>query len=115
MRFSAMRMGMNPPIKNLFAEMPDPAGGEQTLTLAQTKQMRVERIVSNGQASPADFWYDQETDEWVVLLQGTARLQFADGEGVELKSGDFLMIRRHTKHRVEETSADAVWLAVHCG
>jgi cupin 2 domain-containing protein len=108
-------MDMNPPVDNLFADIPDPAGGEQVRTLALRRYMRVERIVSNGQGSPPGFWYDQENDEWVVLLQGTAKLAFADGRSCELKSGDYLMIRRHLKHRVEETSADAVWLAVHTG
>jgi len=93
--------------------MPDPAGGEQSLILTQTGQVRIERIVSYGQASPPGFWYDQPTDEWVVLLQGTATLQFTGPASVTLKSGDHTLIPRHVRHRVEAASADAVWLAVH--
>jgi cupin 2 domain-containing protein len=104
---------MHPPVKNLFADMPDPAGGEQSLILTQTGQVRIERIVSYGQASPPGFWYDQPTDEWVVLLQGTATLQFTGPASVTLKSGDHTLIPRHVRHRVEAASADAVWLAVH--
>jgi len=108
-----MPMGMNPPIKNLFADMPDPAGGEQMQILAQSGHVRVERIVSYGQASPPGFWYDQETEEWVVLIQGTASLQFADGDPIRLVAGDHLLIPVHSRHRVTWTSNDAVWLAVH--
>ncbi len=43
-------------------------------------------------ASPAGFWYDQDEDEWVVVLRGTATLEFAGGEQVELKAGDYLTI-----------------------
>ncbi len=106
---------MNPPIKNLFADMPSPGEGEQLLTLARADHVRVERIVSHGQVSPPDFWYDQEEDEWVVLLKGSASLRFTDGDPVDLAPGDYLYIRRHVRHRVETTSDDAIWLAVHCG
>jgi cupin 2 domain-containing protein len=79
----------------------------------QSDHVLVERIVSHGQHSPPDFWYDQPEDEWVVLLRGTAILQFADGSAVGMKPGDSLLIGRHVKHRVEEASPDAMWVAVH--
>ena len=41
--------------------------------------VRIERIISHGHASPADFWYDQAQHEWVIVLKGAARLQFEDG------------------------------------
>jgi cupin 2 domain-containing protein len=104
---------MNPPFKNLFADVLTASGQEDFLTLMQTDHVRVERIVSHGQCSPKDFWYDQSEDEWVLLLQGTATLQFADESTVPLIAGDHLLIPRHIKHRVEKTSADAIWLAVH--
>ena len=77
--------------------------------------MRIERIVSRGHASPPDFWYDQEQDEWVCLVQGEARLAWDHG-GVEiLRPGDCLFIPAHARHRVESTSNDppCIWLAVH--
>jgi len=104
---------VNPVIHNLFANIPETPDREVSLTLAQMGHARVERIVSNGQASPPEFWYDQPEDEWVMLIQGTASLQFADGDPVQLNAGDNLLIPSHVKHRVTATSADAVWLAVH--
>jgi cupin 2 domain-containing protein len=104
---------MNPPVKNLFADVPASSAQEDFLTLMQTDHIRVERIVSHGQCSPKDFWYDQPEDEWVLLVQGKAVLQFADESTVALNAGDHLLIPRHIKHRVEKTSADAIWLAVH--
>ena len=106
---------MTPPVKNLYADLPNSPVQEDFLTLIQTPGVRVERIVSNGQPSPADFWYDQPEDEWVLLLQGTATLRFQDDSAARMKAGDYLEIARHLRHRVEEVSSDAVWLAVHYG
>ena len=88
-------------------------GGEEFLTLFENTSVKIERIVSHAQASPAGFWYDQEEDEWVVVLRGTATLEFAGGEQVELKEGDYLTIPRHVRHRVARTSEETIWLAVH--
>ncbi len=104
---------MNPVVKNLFANLPPSSAPEEFLTLAQTDHVRVERIVSNGQTSPEGAWYDQPESEWVLLLRGTATLEFADESTVCLKAGDCLLIDRHVKHRVGKTSSDAMWLAVH--
>jgi cupin 2 domain-containing protein len=78
--------------------------------------MRIERIVSTGQASPPGFWYDQPWDEWVALLAGAARLRFENEPGDrELCPGDHVFIPAHARHRVEWTSAQppTLWLAVH--
>lgn len=104
---------MIPTVKNLLANLPAPSAEEEFLTLVQTDSVRVERIVSNGHPSPEGFWYDQTEDEWVLLLTGTAGLEFADGGAVSLKAGDYLLISSHTKHRVQQMSADAIWLAIH--
>ena len=72
---------------------------------------RVERIISRGEASPADFWYDQAEDEWVMLAAGTATVAFEDSR-VRLRVGDWLLIPARCRHRVASTSKDAVWLAV---
>jgi len=72
---------------------------------------RVERIVSRGEASPPDFWYDQDDDEWVLLAAGTATVAFEDRR-VRLRAGDWLFIPARCRHRVASTSKDAVWLAV---
>lgn len=76
----------------------------------------VERIISSGQVTPEGEWYDQERDEWVVLLQGEANLLMdKDQETIELHPGDYLFIPAHCRHRVIYTSSDphCIWLAVH--
>jgi Mannose-6-phosphate isomerase len=72
----------------------------------------VERIVSNGQATPEGEWYDQDRDEWVVVLEGRARLAFDDGREIELGPGDHVFLPKRLKHRVTYTSRPCVWLAV---
>ncbi|MBU6529261.1 cupin domain-containing protein (plasmid) [Methylocystis sp. MJC1] len=77
---------------------------------------RIERIVSTGQASPLGFWYDQEQTEWVVLLSGSAGLMFEGEDALHiLRSGSYVEIPAHLRHRVEWTDAaePTVWLAVH--
>lgn len=95
---------------NLF-ETRAAAGSEEFLELVRTPGVRIEQIVSHGQA-PSE-WYDQAWAEWVVLLAGGARLVFDDGTARELRAGDHLVIPPHRRHRVEWCSADARWLAVH--
>ena len=102
-------------MQNLFDGISGAEDCEQVFPLLESSSVRIERIVSNGQPSPPDFWYDQEVDEWVALLCGTATLKFADDRMVELKAGDYFLIERHVKHRVEAVSQDAIWLAVHHG
>jgi len=76
---------------------------------------RVERIISNGQTTPVGEWYDQSLDEWVVLLQGEASLEFEDGSILNLHDGDYVLIKSHLKHRVSYTSHQppCIWLAFH--
>lgn len=101
---------------NLFAGLPTRLPDELVTTLLEAADVRVERIVSHGHASPEGFWYDQHQSEWVVLLTGAARLGFED-ETVEMKPGDSVNIPGHRRHRVEWTTPDepTIWLAVHYG
>lgn len=73
----------------------------------------LERIVSHGHTTPEGEWYDQERDEWVAVLEGEARLEYADGVKVHLRRGDQLFLPKHCRHRVSYTSAPCVWLAMH--
>lgn len=101
---------------NLFDAISDNLTEEQLTTLAAGKNLRIERIVSNGQSSPQGFWYDQPDHEWVALLQGEACLEFSDSQApVRLLPGDHINIRAHRKHRVKSTSQTepTIWLAVH--
>ena len=103
---------------NLFTDLPGRLPDELVATLLETAGVRIERIVSNGHASPEDFWYDQEQHEWVMVLRGAARLRMKDEEQpIEMKPGDFVNIPAHTKHRVECTDPDepTIWLAVYYG
>ena len=103
---------------NLLAALPDARRGEIVEPLLARPGVRIERIVSLGQASPPGFWYDQDEGEWILLLAGAARLRFADeAEARLLRPGDCLDIAPHRRHRVEWTdpAAPTVWLAVFCG
>jgi cupin 2 domain-containing protein len=100
---------------NLLSDLPDARAGEVTDALLAAPGLRIERIVSYGQASPPGFWYDQPEAEWVVLLAGAARLRFADeAQDRTLGPGDWLHIAAHRRHRVEWTdpATPTVWLAV---
>ena len=100
---------------NIFHPLPPDLSDEVFETLAASDTVKIERIVSNGQTSPESGWYDQDNDEWVILLQGAATILFEDGTEAALTKGDYLNIPAHQKHRVTMTSADpaTIWLAVH--
>ena len=99
---------------NLLTTLPVDVSEEMVQTLVAAGKVRVERIISHGQASPAGFWYDQDQHEWVALLRGAAQLRFEDGI-IDMKPGDHINIPAHRKHRVEWTTPDepTIWLAVH--
>jgi cupin 2 domain-containing protein len=100
-------------VKNLYDDLPPALPDELVQVLLAAAQVRIERIVSHGHASPPDFWYDQEQGEFVLLARGAARLQLEYNE-VELRPGDWLNIPPHTRHRVAWTtpSEPTIWLAV---
>ena len=99
---------------NLLRLPPEPPTAEVSELLLQRPGIRLERILSTGQASPPGFWYDQAEDEWVAVLQGEGVLQWEDGRLTELRAGDWLLIPAHQKHRVECTSVEppCIWLAL---
>lgn len=100
---------------NLLDALPATLPREQFEVLARWPAARIERIVSRGHTSPDQGWYDQEDDEWVAVLEGEAQLRFEDGETVDLKCGNWLLIPARKRHRVSYTSTEpaCVWLAVH--
>jgi cupin 2 domain-containing protein len=103
-------------VTNLFALIPDHLSQEWFQTLAVGGHYKIERIVSRGHRSAPGFWYDQDWDEWVLLLQGQAMLQFQpDLAEIKLSVGDNLLIPAGLKHRVAWTDSvgDTIWLAVH--
>lgn len=105
-------------LKNIFDRIPAKLPDELAQVILKEGDVTIERIVSRGQASPDGFWYDDDVGEWVLLLQGKARLQFYDGGAiVNLYPGDYLHLPPHCRHRVEWTDPDqnTVWLAVYYG
>jgi len=103
-------------LTNLFVDLPEKSPEELFQTLMTVPGVRIERIVSHGHASPPDFWYDQTGDEWVLVLRGSARLEFTD-RIQELQPGDFVLIPAGVRHRVAWTTPEepTIWLAVHLG
>jgi cupin 2 domain-containing protein len=102
---------------NIFAGLPAASAEEQLTDLLTRPGLRIERIVSTGQASPTGFWYDQAHDEWVILLRGAAGLAIEGEAERRLAPGDYVYLPAHTRHRVTRTDAaePTVWLAVHAG
>ena len=55
---------------NLFVDLPNKLPDELFTTLLEVANVRIERIVSHGHASPAGFWYNQDQHECVIVLKG---------------------------------------------
>lgn len=103
-------------LDNLFASMPAETSQEAFDDLLDVPGLRIERIVSHGQKSPSGFWYEQDKDEWVIVLQGSASLQIEGHDAaVVLAPGDHYWLPAGLRHRVDSTSPDGptIWLAVH--
>ena len=104
-----------PPTLSILSGLPPPGADEAVETLLRGDGIRVERIVSYGQASPAGFWYDQPEAEWVLVVSGRGRLTI-EGEADDrvLGPGDSVFLPAHCRHRVAWTQAGepTVWLAI---
>ena len=103
-------------MENILANIPEQMPEELFTCILQHNNLKIERIVSRGHASPNDEWYDQDHQEWILLIQGEAELEFADkSQLVKLQAGDYLLIPAHCKHRVNRTNPekDTIWLAIH--
>ena len=102
-------------MSNIFDDIPENLHSEVFESLVDSHNVRIERIISKGHTSPDTGWYDQENNEWVIILKGAADLSFADKSTVNLKMGDHIIISAHEKHRVSWTDPDTetIWLAIH--
>lgn len=100
---------------NLLSPLPEAGVAEAFQTLLARPGVRLERIVSDGQASPPGFWYEQAWEEWVLILQGQGVVEYADGQRFTLQAGDCLLIPTNCRHRVAHTALRTVWLAAHFG
>lgn len=99
--------------ENIYENILIDKSNEEFTDILNKDNIRIERIVSNGQSSKKDFWYCQDENEFILLLQGKAILEFED-KTIELKKGDYLDIKAKVKHRVKYTSEvePTIWLAV---
>ncbi|QUI69156.1 cupin domain-containing protein (plasmid) [Pseudoalteromonas piscicida] len=99
---------------NFLKDIPAGLTEEVFETVLSHSNIRIERIVSNGHTSPSSGYYDQDENEWVLVLQGCAELIFGDGKTITLKAGDSLNIPAHQKHKVSytDTLEPTIWLAI---
>ena len=104
-----------PRIANLFAPLPSIVAGEVFTALLDRPGVRIERIVSGGQATPEGEPFVQDADEWVVVLAGSAAIRLEGHAEVALNPGDHVLIPGGTRHWVTRTDTPTVWLAVHLG
>jgi cupin 2 domain-containing protein len=103
---------MNSLLDGIPVELPE----ELHETICSSEHVRIVRIVSKGHASPEGFWYDQDWNEFVLVVQGSAGLKIEGQDDiVALEAGDYLNIDAHVRHRVEwsDASRETIWLAVH--
>lgn len=98
---------------NIFEKIIVDKTEEFFFEIFKNETIKIEKIVSNGQTSPENFWYEQEKSEFILLLEGFAILEFENRE-VELKKGDCINIKAKQKHRVKFTSLNepTIWFAV---
>lgn len=106
---------MNQLTKNIFALIPDVLSNELFENIVSGDNLRIERIISKGHASPQSGWYDQDEHEWVIVLKGEAKIEYENQAPVHLVSGSYLNIAAHTKHKVSWTDPDTetIWLAIY--
>ncbi len=99
---------------NIFDSIPDNLDEEVFDFLLQNNHFKIERIISKDQSSPKFGWYNQDKNEWVIVLKGEALISFENDEEVNLKVGSYLDIPAHTKHKVKWTDpeTETIWLAI---
>ncbi|MGQ9798950.1 MAG: cupin domain-containing protein [Ignavibacterium sp.] len=100
--------------QNFFSNIPENLSEEIIETILTHNNIRIERIISKGQSSPEDFWYDQTENEWILVLAGKAMIKFEEETIITLHKGDYLLIPANQKHRVEWTDPEqhTIWLAI---
>lgn len=101
--------------QNIYGAIPASSNKEIFEELLKTNNVTIERIISAGHRSPESGWYDQEKNEWVLVLKGKATLAFEDQSTINLNEGDYINIPSHKKHKVTWTDPDSetIWLAIH--
>ncbi len=100
---------------NIFKNIPKHINEEIFEDIFLNDNIKIERIISKGDVTSDREWYDQDNNEWVIVMKGEAVLSFENQEDIRLKSGDYINIPAHTKHRVSWTieTQETIWLAIH--
>ena len=100
---------------NIFNNIPSNLKEELFENIISKDDIKIEKIVSQGHTTAENEWYDQDKDEWVIVLQGGATISFEDEKDIHLEVGDYLNIKAHKKHRVSWTDENekTIWLAIH--
>jgi len=101
--------------KNFFEQKEVKDGKEDFSNIFSSRGLQIKRIISKGYRTPETKWLKDDTDEFVILLRGSASIRFFNGEIKRMKSGDYLHIPSGTKHKVTYTSKKpcCYWLAIH--
>jgi cupin 2 domain-containing protein len=86
-----------------------PPSGEHTYRLADLHHAAVDQILSGRLDGPVS--YDQDEDEWVVVLAGGATLEIEE-ERLLLGPGDWVLLPAGTPHRLVEAEPGTSWLTV---
>lgn len=104
-----------PELHNLLENLPARSADEIVTELLTHSGVRIERIVSTGQATQLEAPYVQPHDEWVLLLSGSAGLKVEADNEHHLHPGDCLLIPANQRHWVTWTAKDTptIWLAIH--
>ncbi len=97
---------------NFLASIPQDIANETFETVLENSKVKIERIISYGDFTPADFWYNQIDDEFVMVLEGSGKILYEDQTTILLTKGDSLFIPAYTKHRVIFTENPTIWLAM---
>lgn len=107
---------MNSLEENIYMlPQPLPTQYELYQSIVSKNNVEIERIISTGQKTPENQWLAQDKDEWVILLQGESELNIEGEVKKILKAGDYVLIPKNQKHRIERTTVEppCIWLAVH--
>jgi len=101
-------------MNNIFSDLPQSLEQEVFEEIVNSGPVRIERIISHGHSSPETGWYQQDENEWVIVLSGTGTLRLDNGEDITLGPGDYHLIPAQQPHKVIQTAADepTIWLAV---
>ena len=101
--------------QNIFAKIPKKLSKELLTKILQKNNIKIERIVSKNHSTSKDRWYDQNKNEWILIIEGNAELIFIEDSSlkkIKMKKGDYILIPAHLKHRVDKTTKKTIWLAV---